>query len=131
MFKPLSSAYSAQIASFMERSQGLTSVSKRDFYPMFMAAWEASFKEATILKAFKATSLSPFYPEVILNRFNQPAQLGQLSDSDSSALSALNWRKTETLLCQVVANRSDPRAQKLSQAFHQILVQKSLLVHKA
>jgi hypothetical protein len=88
MFKPLSSAYSAQVASFIERSQGLTSMSKRDFYPMFIAAWEASFKEETILKAFKATSLSPLNPEVILKRFNQPAQIGQSSNSDSSALSA-------------------------------------------
>jgi hypothetical protein len=76
MFKPLSSAYLAQVASFMERSQGLTSISKRDFYPMFIAAWEASFKEAIILKAFKATGISPLNSEVILKRFNQLAQLG-------------------------------------------------------
>jgi hypothetical protein len=38
MFKPLSSAYSAQVAAFIERCQGLTSISKRDFYPMFQAA---------------------------------------------------------------------------------------------
>jgi hypothetical protein len=38
MFKPFSSAYSNQVAAFMERCQGLTSISKRDFYPMFMAA---------------------------------------------------------------------------------------------
>jgi hypothetical protein len=41
-------------------------MSKRDFYPMFIAAWEASFKEETILKAFEATGLSPLNPEVIL-----------------------------------------------------------------
>jgi hypothetical protein len=131
MFKPLSSAYSAEVAAFMERSQGLTSMTKRDFYPMFIAAWEASFKEATILKAFEATGLSPFNPEVILKRFHQPAQSGQSSDTDSSALSASNWRKVESLLRQVVANRNDPRAQKLSRAFHRISVQKSLLVHEA
>jgi hypothetical protein len=90
IFKPLSSAYSAQLAAFIERCQGLTNITKRDFYPMFIAAWEASFKPATILKAFKATGLSPFNPEVILKRFDQPAQLGQLSNSDSSALSASN-----------------------------------------
>jgi len=131
MFKPLSSAYSNQVAAFMERCQGLTSMSKRDFYPMFMAAWEASFKEETILKAFKATGLSPLEPEVILRRFNQPAQSGQSSDSDSSALSASNWRKTERLLREVVTDRGDPRAQKLSRAFHRISVQKSLLTHEA
>jgi hypothetical protein len=65
-------------------------MSKRDFCPMFMAAWEASFKEETILKAFKATGLSPLNPEVILKRFNRQPTQGSLSDSDSSALSALN-----------------------------------------
>ncbi|KAF1928755.1 uncharacterized protein M421DRAFT_30455, partial [Didymella exigua CBS 183.55] len=38
-------------------------ISKRDFYPMFMAAWEASFKKETILKAFEAAGLSPLNPE--------------------------------------------------------------------
>jgi hypothetical protein len=89
-------------------------MSKRDFYLMFLAAWESSFKEETILKAFEATSLSPFNPEVILKRFNRQPQSGASSDSDSSALSASNWRKTKSLLRQVVKDRRDPRAQKLS-----------------
>jgi hypothetical protein len=131
MFKPLSSAYSAQLAGFIERCQGLTSMSKRDFYPMFIAAWEALFKKATILKAFEATGISPSNPEVILKRFHQQAQSASSEDSDSSALSASNWRKIESLVRQVVADRSDPQAQKLSRAFHQISVQKSLLTHEA
>jgi hypothetical protein len=45
-------------------------MSKRDFYPMFMTAWEASFREGAILKAFEATGLSPFELEVILKKFN-------------------------------------------------------------
>ena len=87
-----------------------------------MAAWEASFKETTILKAFKATGLSPFNPEAILKRFNIQDTIEASSDSDSSALSASNWRKTKSLLRQVVKDRGDPRAQKLSRAFHQISV---------
>ncbi|RMZ67760.1 pogo transposable element [Pyrenophora seminiperda CCB06] len=88
MFKPLSSAYTGQVAAFMERCQGLTSMSRRDSYPMFLAAWEASFKEETILKAFEATGISPFEPQVILKSFDtrQPTQ-GSSSDTDSSALS--------------------------------------------
>jgi hypothetical protein len=130
MFKPLSTAYSNEVAAFMERSQGLTSMSKRDFFPLFYRAWQASFKETTILKAFEATGLSPFEPEVILKRFNQQPTQGCLSDSDSSALSASNWRKTEGLLRQVVKDRGDRRAQKLSQAFHQISTQKTLLEYE-
>ena len=106
MFKPLSSAYSGQVAAFMERCQMLTSMSKRDFFPMFMTAWEASFKKETILKTFQATSLSPFDPEVILKRFNtrQPTP-GSSSDSDFSALSVSNWRKIRQLIDRAVANR--------------------------
>jgi hypothetical protein len=72
----------------------------------------------------------PFNPEVILKRFNVQDTIEALSDSDSSALSASNWRKTESLLRQVVKDRCDPRAQKLSQAFHSISVQKTLLEHE-
>src|SRR5947209_18213606 len=97
-----------------------------------MAAWEASFKESTILKAFEATGISPFKSEVILKRFKSTQAIeGRLSDSESSALSASNWRKTERLLRQVVKDRGDPRAQKLSQAFHSISVQKTVLEHEA
>jgi hypothetical protein len=126
MFKPLSTAYSNEVSAFMERSQGLTSMSKRDFFPLFYRAWQISFKETTILKAFEATGLLPFNPEVILKRFNTSSS----SDSESSALSTSNWRKTERLLRQVVKDRGDRRAQKLSQAFHQISTQKALLEYK-
>jgi hypothetical protein len=130
MFKPLSSAYSAQVASFMERSQGLTSMSKRDFYPMFIAAWETSFKKATILKAFEATGLPPFNPEVILNRFNQPAQLGQSSDSDSSALSGSDWRKIRQLVDHAVADRDQRKISKLNQTIHQLSIRSVLAEHE-
>jgi hypothetical protein len=53
----------------MKGCQGLTYMSKRDFYPMFTTAWEASFKKDTIFKAWEATGLSPFHPEVILKKF--------------------------------------------------------------
>ncbi|KAF2843851.1 hypothetical protein T440DRAFT_363981, partial [Plenodomus tracheiphilus IPT5] len=36
-------------------------MSKRDFFPLFLAAWEASFKEQAILKAFEVTGLQAFY----------------------------------------------------------------------
>jgi hypothetical protein len=128
MFKPLATGYSNKVAGFMERSQGLTSMSKRDFFPLFYQAWEASFKEMTIPKAFEATGLSPFNPDVILKRFNTTSSSS--SDSESSALSASNWRKTERLLREVVKDRGDKRAQKLSQAFHQISTQNTLLEHE-
>jgi hypothetical protein len=107
-------------------------MSKRDFLPLFLSAWETSFKEETILRAFETTGISPLNPEVILERFTYRQFLSDSSsDSESSELSASNWRKTESLLREVVRDRRDPRAQKLSRAFHSISVQKTLLEHKA
>jgi hypothetical protein len=130
MFKPLSSAYSNQVAAFIERCQGLTSMSKRDFYPLFMAAWEASFKKDTILKAFEATGLSSLNPEVILKRFNQPAQTGRSSDSDSSALSASDWRKIRQLIDHAVANRDQGKISKLNQTIHRLSIRSVLAEHE-
>jgi hypothetical protein len=130
MFKPLSSAYSTQISHFMERSQGLTSMSKRDFYPMFMAAWEAAFKEETILKAFKATGLSPLNSEVILRRFNRQPIQSSSSDSDSSALSASDWRKIRQLINHAVADRDERKVSKLNQTIHRLSIRSVLAEHE-
>ncbi|KAI1680772.1 hypothetical protein KJE20_09623 [Pyrenophora tritici-repentis] len=97
---------------------------------MFIAAWEASFKKDTILKAFEATGLSPLEPEVILKRFNQPAQSGQSSDSDSSALSASDWRKIRQLVDRAVAERDQRKISKLNQTIHQLSIRSVLAEHE-
>jgi hypothetical protein len=126
MFKPLSPGHSQEVSRFMERCQGLIPMSKRDFYPLFVAAWKASFKETTIFKAFEAKGPLPFNPEVILKRLNIQDDIEASGDSESSALSSYNWRETESLLQQVVKNRGNSQAQKLSQVFHSMSVQKTL-----
>jgi hypothetical protein len=121
MFKPLATGYSNKVAGVMERSQGLTSMSKKNLFLLFYRAWQASFqRKQQSFRAFEATGLSPFNPEVILKRFN--TSLSSSSNSESSTLSFPNWKKTEGLLQQVVKDRGDKQVQKLSQAFHQISI---------
>jgi hypothetical protein len=38
MFKPLATGYLNEVAAFIERSQGLISISKRDFFLLFYQA---------------------------------------------------------------------------------------------
>lgn len=52
--------------------------------------------------------------QLALHPHQEQAISGALSESDSYALSTPNWRKTESLLHQVVKDRRDPQAQKLS-----------------
>ena len=69
MFSPLAAAYSKVLADWIDKCQGLSSITKRDFFRLFWVAWEVSFKETSILKAFKCTGLTPFDPLQILTRF--------------------------------------------------------------
>ena len=57
MFKPLSQAYSNALTTYLHAGQGLISIKKGDFFPLFWQAWVLSFKENTILKSFKATGI--------------------------------------------------------------------------
>ncbi|KAF2792069.1 hypothetical protein K505DRAFT_199252, partial [Melanomma pulvis-pyrius CBS 109.77] len=68
------------------------------------------FKEATILNAFKATGLSPFNPDVILDRFNTNP-----TTRPSSSESSMSY---------------DSRACQLSQTLHTMAVKSQLLQHE-
>ncbi|KAF1361560.1 hypothetical protein EJ07DRAFT_176258 [Lizonia empirigonia] len=69
-------------------------------------------------------------PEVILKRFNQPAQLGQSSDSDSSALSGSDWRKIRQLVDHAVADRDQRKISKLNQTIHRLSIRSVLAEHE-
>jgi hypothetical protein len=89
LFKPLSSAYTAELTDFMYNCQGICSITKRDFYRLFNKAWGIAFQENTIRKAFEVTGISPLNPEAILKRFNtKKDNRPSSSDSATSVLSA-------------------------------------------
>ena len=130
MFAPLAGAYQGELISFIEKSQGLTSVTKRDFFRLFYQAWIKAFKLPTILSAFAATGISPLNPTVILSRFSDvPKQLlrPSLSGSASSRFSASDWQRVERLL-QKYSGDNDPQlVEKLRAALHQMSVENTLL----
>jgi hypothetical protein len=131
MFKPLSTAYSAELLTHLHRSQALLLIKKGDFFPLFWKAWVSSFKEEMILKSFKATGISPFNPEVILKRFTNTTPDEQESrESSALVLGGEDWRKLERLVRSTVKNQSSKDAQKLSRSLHHISVQNELLYHE-
>jgi hypothetical protein len=131
MFKPLSSAYSTELSNFMYRCQGLSSITKRDFFRLFYAAWHTAFKEKAILKAFECCGIAPFNPEVVLKRFNLPAEeRPSSSDSTTSVLSSSDWQKIKRLLHDVVNDIYQKGTKLLSQTIHTMAIQNNLLQHE-
>ena len=108
MFKPLSTAYSKGLSYFMDKCQGLSSITKRDFFRLFNRAWIALFTKKNILSAFNKTGLEPWDPQRVLCRFDKPQpDRPSSSESSNSVLSAGDWRKIERLLRDVVTNIYD------------------------
>ncbi|KNG48587.1 pogo transposable [Stemphylium lycopersici] len=111
----------------------LTSITKRDFYRLFNAAWHSSFNEKLIQKSFEATGISPLDPGVILKRFTTvqaDTSRPNSSGSSSSVLSASDWRKIERLLRQAGDDIYDENSKKLSQTIHTISAKNQLLQHE-
>jgi hypothetical protein len=115
MFAPLAAAYSRALAEFMDKCQGLLSITKRDFFRLFHVAWEVSVHSKNITKAFLATGLSLLNLLQILTRFerSEPPRPNS-SDSVTSVLSASDWRKIEQLLRKVVDDVGNQEVKKLS-----------------
>ena len=111
LFRPLSQAYSAELTVFTDDCQGLSSITKRDFFRLFWTAWKTAFVTKNVLSGFEKTGLHPFDPEVVIKRFRvQELERPSSSESTGSALKAEDWRRIEKLLQHVVTNIYDKRA---------------------
>jgi hypothetical protein len=130
-FKPLSTAYSNQLSAFLQNSQGLASIAKRDFFTLFWIAWIDTIRRPLILRAFEATGISPLDPTTILKRYDQAELPEQQSrESSTSVLSASDWRKIDRLLKAYVDVGASNGAKKLSRTVHSISVRAQLAEHK-
>ncbi|KAF1973249.1 hypothetical protein BU23DRAFT_388691, partial [Bimuria novae-zelandiae CBS 107.79] len=128
LFKPLLLAYSKALTTYLHEAQGLLSVKKGDFFPLFWEAWTISFKKKTILKSFEATGIWPRNAEVILQKYRPSTPVEQDSrESSTSVLSGKDWLKIETLVRNTVREEGSREVQKLKRSLHHISVQNDIL----
>jgi hypothetical protein len=67
LFGALASSYSFEINEIMRKSAGITSLTKRNFWICFKAAWEKSFTPKNIESGFQRCGYWPFEPQVVLS----------------------------------------------------------------
>jgi hypothetical protein len=67
LFGALATAYSFEINEIMRKSAGLTSLTKRNFWLCFKAAWEKSFIPKNIESGFRRCGYWPFNPQIVLS----------------------------------------------------------------
>ena len=113
---------------FIDQCQGFSSITKRDFFRLFQNAWKTLFTPENIYSGFKATSLHPFDPQLIITKFTKDTEdRPSSSSSRGSAIAAEDWKRIEKLLYNVVGNVYDKKAQKLSNTMHALSIENMLL----
>jgi hypothetical protein len=130
MFKPLSSAYSSELAYHQQHSLGYLPIKKGDFFPLFWSAWITSSKKETILKSFEATGIWPMNADVILQLFSNTSSESIRGQTDASRLSPSDWYHMERLMRSAVDDRASDQAKQLSASLHHLQVQIELLRHE-
>jgi hypothetical protein len=71
LFRPLVSYYSQLLDTHSRLSQGLASVTKRDFFKNFYSAFDKAFTEANISSGWLKTGIEPFDPDRVLKIFKR------------------------------------------------------------
>jgi hypothetical protein len=120
MFSPLSKAYSAELSKHLYRSQGLITVKKGDFLPLFEPSWITSFTSKNILKAFEATGVVPADAEVIVQRFRTPTPEQDEGPETRKQGDRDSWRQLRILFDAAVKDGSEVKAKQLSASLHSL-----------
>jgi hypothetical protein len=71
LFGPLATYYSQSLDAHSRLSQGLASVTKRDFFKNFYLAFDSVFTEANIRSGWIKTGIEPFNPNQVLKIFGE------------------------------------------------------------
>ncbi|KAF6528230.1 hypothetical protein HZS61_008880 [Fusarium oxysporum f. sp. conglutinans] len=136
LFGPLSTAYTNRLVQWTSKTQGLTGLSKREFWVLFWGALEASFTPENIASGWRRTGLKPFDPDVVLSQVSKntddDSDVG-IGLDDSIALQEPTARELRRLVDHVVKQSSvssDTGARKLKRTLESLQAEVELLRHE-
>ncbi|KAL5611116.1 hypothetical protein FOBRF1_007233 [Fusarium oxysporum] len=122
--------------SWTSKTQGLTGLSKREFWVLFWGALEASFTPENIASGWRRTGLKPFDPDVVLSQVSKNTDDDSDVESgldDSIALQEPTARELRRLVDHVVKQSSvssDTGARKLKRTLESLQAEVELLRHE-
>ena len=138
LFAPLAICYSQALEQFIRQCQGISAISKRDFFRLFMEAYPRAFSNSNIASGWSKTGIYPLNPSVILDIFNEEptSRPSTQQSSGSSALAAMSpsdWRRIRRYLHDAVheaVGDQQVKLQKLSNTLINITTENAILKAK-
>jgi hypothetical protein len=130
IFKPLSTAYTNALVDHLHRTQGMVTIKKGEFLPLFWKAWISTFTPELVLKAFEATGISPLNANIILKKFTKR---GDGDGGESSNLPQQPERPfiyAKRLLRSSVKDPAQPEARELLRFIQGLIAKEDLTAHQ-
>jgi len=120
IFAPLANYYSQALDDLVRKSEGHTSISKRDFFSLFWPAFEKAFTKENIVSAWSHTGIWPFDPQKVLSSLPEahgtgtrsPQSMQRPSDSPPSIYNSPSKTRRLRSMLSVDSARSDEKTQK-------------------
>jgi hypothetical protein len=136
-FSPLKKVYNKEIESMIRNN--IIHISKEDFIPTFLTAYQASITEKNILGGFRGTGLNPLNPEAVISKFD--IRLKTPSPPNSQPDTAESWiSKTPKTVIKATAqsilikdrimNHPDSSPTKSCDAIDQFAKGSLIVIHK-
>ncbi|KAL5610899.1 hypothetical protein FOBRF1_007016 [Fusarium oxysporum] len=128
--------YTNRLVQWTSKTQGLTGLSKREFWVLFWGALETSFTPENIASGWRRTGLKPFDPDVVLSQVSKNTDDDSDVESgldDSIALQEPTARELRRLVDHVVKQSSvssDTGARKLKRTLESLQAEVELLRHE-
>ncbi|KAI8406254.1 hypothetical protein FOFC_13726 [Fusarium oxysporum] len=129
-------SYTNRLVQWTSKTQGLTGLSKREFWVLFWGALEAAFTPENIASGWRRTGLKPFDPDVVLSQVSKNTDDDSDVESgldDSIALQEPTARELRRLVDHVVKQSSvssDTGARKLKRTLESLQAEVELLRHE-
>ena len=132
IFSPLATAYSGQIDTLIQSSQGFTRVTKRSFWSLFREAWKTALTASNIRAGFAATGIWPINATRILQQVQTKTPSNPTSDSELKRKTPTSVRGVRRAIKALRAEDPDLGAglDLIVRATEKLVIQKDLLEHE-
>jgi hypothetical protein len=132
LFSPLATYYSQELDSWIQRTQGLCKMNKRQFYKLFKPAFENAFSEHNIRSGWTKTGTYPLNPAQVLDQLStKPAPSTSrpttASSGSQSAISLSDWRKINQVVKEAVGDVLGYEGRQVLKVCHQLQAENALL----
>jgi len=129
VFGLLSTAYSNELNKLLYNSLGLVSMTKRLFYPLFKAAYKASFTQKNIEHAFKKAGIWPVNSEKVISKLQTKVKTTQAETEPTTPRTPLTSRSVRNIQKLYKASRRESILDLILRANKQLAAQVEINEH--